>query len=139
VVHEVFPAQLSFNLMAGTLRDTEQRVERHLATLLNAATPIRLPALRVVQSPVMHCYSASLWVEFANPVEKLAGSLREEGFDIWPDDAPSVLGVAGQNGISIGAIEPDRNRRGAYWLWAVADNYRLSADNAVMLAQATLP
>lgn len=134
----IFGAQLTFNLMAGTLHETEQRVERHVATLLSAGAPVVLPSIRMTQAGVMHGYSASIWVEFRGQVEGLGRALQEEGLDVWPDDPPSVIGVAGQNGIAVGAVEADRNNRRAFWIWAVADNYRLSAENAMMLAEPVL-
>jgi len=130
----IFGAQLSFNLMAGSLHETEQRVERHVATLLSAGSPILLPSFRLTQAGVMHGYSAQIWVEFHDKVEALGRALQDEGLDVWPDAPPTAVGVAGQSGIALGAIEPDRNNRRAFWIWAVADNYRLSAENAMMLA-----
>lgn len=134
----IFGAQLSFNLMAGSLHETEQRVERHVATLLSAGSPVLLPSLRMTQAGVMHGYTAQIWVEFQDKVEALGRALQDEGLDVWPDAPPTVVGVAGQNGISLGAIEPDRNHRRAFWIWAVADNYRLSAENAMVLAEPVL-
>ncbi|MCC6586009.1 MAG: hypothetical protein IT168_04750 [Bryobacterales bacterium] len=132
---DVFGAQMSFNLLSGRLPEVEHRIERHLATLLSAGTPVALPSLRITQAAVMHGYSASIWVELETPVDRVAGKLRDEGIDVWTDDAPNVVGIAGQNGVSIGNVETDRNNRRALWLWAVADNFRVSAENAVILAE----
>lgn len=134
----VFGTQLSFNLIAGMLHETEQRVERHVASLLSAGAPVVLPSIRMTQAGVMHGYSASIWVEFRGKVEALGRALQDEGLDVWPDSPPSVLSVAGQNGIALGTVEPDRNNRRAFWIWAVADNYRLSAENAMVLAEPVL-
>jgi aspartate-semialdehyde dehydrogenase len=35
----------------------------------------------------------------------------------------------------VGAITPDRNHPEAAWLWFVADNVRLAAENAVAVAR----
>lgn len=134
----IFGTQLSFNLLAGALHESEQRVERHVATLLSAGSPVVLPSIRMTLAGVMHGYSASIWVEFQGKVDALGRALQDEGFDVWPDAPPSVVGVAGQNGIALGAVEPDRNNRRAFWIWAVADNYRLSAENAIALADPAL-
>jgi hypothetical protein len=40
------------------------------------------------------------------------------------------VGATGQAGVTAGLIELDRNNPRAVWLWAVADNYRISADSA---------
>ena len=148
----VFDTQLSFNLLARygeeapvALEESELRIERHLATLLalpgdGADAP--MPSLRVIQAPVFHGYSFSAWVEFeSNPgVETLESTLGTDSIDVrGPDtEPPTNVGQAGQGGISVGAILPDRNHAEACWLWLVADNLRLSAENAVAVARQIL-
>ena len=51
-----------------------------------------------------------------------------------PDDPPTNAAIAGQSGISVGAITADRNNSRACWFWLVADNLRLAAENAVAAA-----
>ncbi|MFN7923507.1 MAG: hypothetical protein U0Q16_25625 [Bryobacteraceae bacterium] len=132
VVKEVFHEQLAFNLMAGTLPELERRIERDLASLLGAHAPsIPLPSLRVIQAPVMHGFSFSIWMEGV-------GDLDAEGLDVWPDHAPHPVGAAGQAGISVGAVERDRNNHRAIWLWAVADQFKVAADNAVTVIESAL-
>ena len=113
---DVFDAQLAFNMLARygeealePLEGIEQRVERHLASLLAAYPAIPMPSLRLIQAPVFHGHSFSVWVEFEeNPgVEALAQALAEAGFDVRPDEPPSNVGVAGQSGLSVGAIAVD--------------------------------
>jgi aspartate-semialdehyde dehydrogenase len=58
--------------------------------------------------------------------------IEVRGMDFEP---PTNVGQAGQSGIAVGAIEPDRNDAAACWFWFVADNLRLQAENAVMVAQ----
>jgi len=144
----VFDTQVSFNLVARygqeapvRLEDSDLRIERHLATLLalpgeGEGAPI--PSLRLIQAPVFHGYSFSAWVEFEeNPgVEALQSGLATPSIDIRGDEAepPTNVGMAGQGGISVGAIEVDRNAPDACWFWLVADNLRLAAENAVAAA-----
>jgi aspartate-semialdehyde dehydrogenase len=144
---DVFDAQLAFNMLARygeeamePLEGVEQRIERHLATLLAAYPSIPMPSLRVVQAPVFHGYSFSAWVEFEdNPgAESLGRALSDAGLDVRPDDPPSNIGVAGQSGLSVGAISADPNRPRAVWFWLVADNLRLSAENALAVARELL-
>jgi aspartate-semialdehyde dehydrogenase len=139
---EVFDAQLSFNMLPrfGTealpaLEEYETRIERHLATLLAPLSAIPMPSLKLVQAPVFHGYSASLWIEFSAAVEAgaLAGTLgsvhvevRERG-----EEPASNVGAAGQSGITV-SVEPDRNNPRACWLWLVCDNLHLAAENAWM-------
>ncbi len=145
--NEVFDAQLAFNLLARygeealePLELVEQRLERHLASLLSAYPAIPMPSLRLIQAPVFHGHSFSAWVEFEeNPgVKAIARALTEAGLDVRPDDPPSNAGIAGQAGLSVGAIAVDPNQPRACWMWMVADNLRLSAENAVAVAKEVL-
>jgi hypothetical protein len=53
-------------------------------------------------------------------------------------EPPNIVGMAGQDEIGIGAVTVDRHDAQACWIWAVADNVRLSARNALMVAQQVL-
>jgi len=145
----IFDTQLGFNLLARygeeaprTLEDSELRIERHLATLLalpgeGEAAP--MPSLRLIQAPVFHGYSFSAWIEFVSSpeVEALESSLAAGFIEVrGPEfEPPTNVGHAGQSGIAIGAIAPDRNEANAYWFWLVCDNLRLMAENAVAVAK----
>ena len=146
---EVFDAQLSFSMLAKygeeakvALEETELRIERHLATLLalpGAGEGAPMPSLRLIQAPVFHGYSFGAWVEFESDpaVETLesglvTGSIEVRGSDF---EAPTNVGQAGQGGIAVGAISPDRNRPDACWFWLAADNLRLVAENGVAVAR----
>jgi len=144
---EVFDAQLSFNLLARygeeamePLEGVELRIERHLATLLAAYPAIPMPSLRLIQAPVFHGHSFSVWVEFEdNPgAQALARVLGDEGLDVRADDPPSNVSIAGQSGLSVGAIAADHNHPRAAWFWVVADNLRISAENALAVARERL-
>jgi aspartate-semialdehyde dehydrogenase len=146
---EVFDAQAGFAMLAryGTeapvsLQEAELRIERHLATLLGLegeGEGAPMPSLRLVQAPVFHGYSFSAWVEFeGNPgTEAIENGLAVEAIEVLSEefDPPNNVGQAGQSGISVGAIMPDRNNADAVWFWVAADNVRLAAENAVMVAR----
>lgn len=144
---KIFDQQLSFNMLAQygedapeSLESSELRIERHLATLLSRgpgsiAAPPPMPSLRLIQAPVFHGYSLSLWVEFeenpgAEPVEAI---LKDDRIDVRGSDLepPNAVGMAGHDGIAVGAVALDRNQPQACWIWLVADNLRLAAENAV--------
>jgi aspartate-semialdehyde dehydrogenase len=137
---DVFDTQLAFAMLARygeeatePLEGIEQRVEKHLASLLAAWDAIPMPSVRVIQAPVFHGHSFSAWVEFEeNPgVEALNRALDGNGIDVRTDEPPTNIGVAGQNGLSVGAISVDPNQARACWFWMASDNFRLSAENAV--------
>jgi aspartate-semialdehyde dehydrogenase len=144
----VFDAQLSFNLLAKygegapvPLEESELRIERHLATLLalpGEGEGVPMPSFRLIQAPVFHGYSFGAWVEFdGNPgIEAIESGLAVEPIEVRGSDVepPTNVGQAGQGGIAVGAIIPDRNNPDACWFWVVADNLRLAAENALAVA-----
>jgi aspartate-semialdehyde dehydrogenase len=144
---DVFDAQLAFNMLARygeeanePLEGIEQRLERHLASLLADRPGIPMPSLRLVQAPVFHGHSFSVWIEFEHDPDlaALKAALDSAGIDVRPDDPPSNAGIAGQSGISAGAIAIDSNHPKAVWFWLVSDNIRMAAENAVAVAKELL-
>jgi aspartate-semialdehyde dehydrogenase len=150
--HRVFDTQSSFNMLARygeaaptALEETELRIERHLATLLNlpgAGQGAPLPSLRVIQAPVFHGYTFGIWAEFVGSPEvaSVEASLASGNIEVRSGEfePPTNVGQAGQSGIAVGAIAPDRNHGDALWLWMAADNYRLAAEGAVAVARQLL-
>lgn len=146
---QVFDTQVSFNMLpqygseaVKSLEAVEAAVERHLATLLSSDPRIPMPSLRVVHAPVFHGHSFSVWVEFETRPESgaLARALAAARVEVRgkEEEAPSNVGAAGQSGITVGSIVPDRNDPRACWFWIVADNLRLAAENAVEVAREIL-
>jgi aspartate-semialdehyde dehydrogenase len=140
----IYDTQLGFTMLARygaeayePLEDIEQRIDRHLATLLGPWPRLPMPSLRLIQAPVFHGYSFSVWAEFEQSLtaedieQRLASALVE--VRTGEEEAPTNIGAAGQSGISVGVIEADRNQRNAFWFWVAADNLKLAADNAVLL------
>jgi aspartate-semialdehyde dehydrogenase len=148
VPKDVFDAQVGFNLLSrygeqapAQLSTVEQRIERHTATLLSRdGGLVSMPSLRLVQAPVFHGYSMSLWVEFEDKVEaeELGQAMACAQIEIrtQQDEAPDNVGAAGQSGLIAGDIRTDRNNARAAWLWVVADNLRLTADAVADLVSA---
>ena len=147
VPKKVFDTQLAYSMLAQLgseapvpLDDIEDRIERHLASLLERMDGVPMPSLRLIQAPVFHGYSFSFWVEFeeapgASDIED-AMSMSHEMFDVRAGDfePPNNVAVAGQSGIALGAIAPDRNSASAFWIWAATDNLRLAAESAALIA-----
>ena len=143
---EIYDAQVSFNLLPEygseapkSLESIESKIDRHLASLLAKAGNIPMPSLRLIQAPVFHGYSFSVWVEFENNPgpQRVAEGLASAQIEIRSRDeeAPTNVGATGQTGITVGSITSDRNDPRAAWFWIVADNLRLAAENAVEVAR----
>ena len=127
---------------AGSTPPVQPAVGRGLPRDRRLAGAPPMPSLRLVQAPVFHGYSFSVWVEFQDTpsVERLRETLAAAGADVRGDDLdpPSNVGVAGQSGFAAGAIESDPNNPRACWFWLAADNLRLSAEAGVAIARQTL-
>ena len=145
VPRRVFDEQLGFNILVRygsqapeALESFERRIERHLASLLAAHNGPALPSLRLIQAPVFHGHSFSLWAELEEAPEpaELERTLARAEIEVRSAgmEAPTAVGFAGQSGIAVGAIEVDRNNSCAVWFWMVADNLRIAAENALAVA-----
>lgn len=146
---EIYDTQVAFNLLPHygeeareSVEKIQERIERHLASLLAALPGIPMPSLRLIPAPVFHGYTFSVWVEFATApnmgelTELLDTPLIEvRGADV---EAPSNVGVAGESGLSAGAIQVDGNNPRAVWFWIAADNLRLHAENAAIVVRTEL-
>jgi aspartate-semialdehyde dehydrogenase len=145
VPKKVFDTQLAYAMLAQLgseapvpLSESEDRIERHVASLLERMDGVPMPSLRLIQAPVFHGFSFSFWVEFdeAPVASDIEDAMNNEMFEVRTSDLepPNNVGVAGQSGIAVGAITPDRNSGSAFWIWASADNLRLAAESAAMIA-----
>ncbi|HLK20640.1 MAG TPA: Asd/ArgC dimerization domain-containing protein [Bryobacteraceae bacterium] len=146
---EIYDAQAAFNLLPEygadsphKLAGVELKIERHLASLLATEGSVPMPSIRVIHAPVFHGYGISVWTEFENNpgMEAILDSLASNDIDIRTADhePPSNVGVAGQRGITVGAISPDRNEPRAVWFWIVTDNLRIAAENVVEVVRENL-
>jgi aspartate-semialdehyde dehydrogenase len=145
VPKKVFDAQLAYAMLAQLgpeapvpLVNIEDRIERHLATLLERMEGVAMPSLRLIQAPVFHGHSFSFWIDFEDSpaASDLEDALNHDMFDVRTSDLepPNNVGVAGESGIAVGAIAPDRNSASAFWIWAAIDNLRLAAETAALIA-----
>lgn len=140
----VFDTQVSFNMLPRLGEDapaklvaTEARIDRHLATLLSRhanGVVVPMPSVRVVQAPVFHTYSLSLWVEFESEVQvpQIEEALASAQIEIRRNDEepPDNVTAASQSGLIAGDIRIDRNNPRCAWIWVVMDNLRVVADGA---------
>jgi aspartate-semialdehyde dehydrogenase len=141
----VFDRQLAFNLLfrlgeeaREKLIDVEKVVSTQLTLLLGSTFP--LPALTLIQAPIFHAHCFSFFVEVDPAIEitELERFLQSEHLSVTQtaDEPPSPVGVAGTDTIQIGGMKRDFLNPNGLWFWAVSDNLRLSAVNAVSAAEA---
>jgi aspartate-semialdehyde dehydrogenase len=144
IPRKVFGAQLAFNLLSrpgGTggseLLALENRLRKQLKEYLQGRVP--LPALRLIQVPVFHSLAVSLFLETGQPVapEKAGEALQGERVQLRrrSQDSPSQVEVAGSDKILVDSVTADPDHPTGLWIWAVADNLRLAAVNAVEVAE----
>jgi aspartate-semialdehyde dehydrogenase len=142
----VFGQQLAFNLLPRfgrgrakgvALAAIEKRIREQLCSYLAGRAP--MPALRVFQAPVFHSVGVSLYVETAKAasVKALSEALKGERIELRQagELAPSQVEASGSSGILVDAPIPDASRANGVWIWAVADNLRLAAVNAIEIAE----
>ncbi len=143
---DFYDAQVAFNLRLTlgegakvNLRETAATIRRHLKAITDeqAASSV---ALQLVQAPVFHGYTMSIYVQLPENADSDAIRHALHGGPIvltdTDDDSPSNQSVMQEPGISI-ALTPDPLRAVAargYWLWAATDNLKLAARNAIACA-----
>jgi len=140
---QVFDTQVAFNLVARygqkaplPLEAAERRVLDHYQRI--TAGQALLPALMLVQAPIFHGHAFSIYFEMEETVslgdmtQTLAGehvlvSRAEE-------ESPSTVSAAGQGDILL-TCRSDASHENGFWVWAAADNLRITAGTAVEIAE----
>jgi aspartate-semialdehyde dehydrogenase len=142
----IYDTQVAFNAIpaAGAegkvdLQATEARLRRHYALLSGGRLPA--VAIQLVHAPVFHAHTISIGLEVERAMT--ADQLRQllaasEHIDVAPSDeeSPSNLAAAGQDEVlvRVRAAEDETAATQRFWLWAAADNLKLTAANAVACA-----
>ncbi|MGC1780951.1 MAG: Asd/ArgC dimerization domain-containing protein [Acidobacteriaceae bacterium] len=152
---EVFGAQTAFSLVVSfgaegriALASAAEDIRRQYAKIVPATA--NALALQVIQVPVFHGYSVSIALEFAQPIaadglaRALAGphvhivprasefpgnvqAVEEEEIQILVRPVLRIGAIAGKT--AAGTRTTDR-----FWVWSVADNLKLAAQNAIACA-----
>jgi aspartate-semialdehyde dehydrogenase len=140
---DVFDAQVAFNMVARygqksepTLDSVEARILRHYRKI--AAEDAPQPSVIVLQAPIFHGHAVALFLEFSETVEaqSLAQALAGDHVTISgaQEEAPSNVIAAGQPNVLV-SVKGDATQPNAVWVWAAADNLRISALTAVDCAE----
>ena len=141
----VYDTQVAFNATPVfgeaskfSLGGSEARIRRHY-DLLSAGQLPEL-AVQLIHAPVFHGYGISLAVKLDQPVilEHVDAALGGEHVDvlIGDGDPPTNLSTAGQPEILVRARTQDgtETESDTFWIWAAADNLKLTALNALACA-----
>ena len=143
---EVFDAQVAFNLLARygqkshpALDSVEARALRHYRLIAGADAP--QPSLMMLQAPIFHGHAVALFLEMeaAADLAELSRALAGDHVSIAAsdEDPPSNVSSAGQSDIQLW-LKPDPVQPNGVWLWAAADNLRISALTAVECAESMM-
>ena len=140
---DVFDIQVAFNMVARygqnshpTLDSVEARVLRHYQKIAGPSAP--QPSLLLLQAPIFHGHALAVYLEMEDPpaLESLSQSLSGEHLTLVTPEQPWPTNVssAGQADILI-SLKNDSSQPNGVWIWAVADNLRISALTAVECAE----
>ena len=143
---DVFDAQVAFNMVARygqksqpTLDSVEARVLRHYQKI--AGADASQPSLLLLQAPIFHSHALAVFLEFASAVDVPALSQALAGDHVAipgaDEDSPSNVSSAGQADIQL-SLKIDPVQPNGVWLWAAADNLRISALTAVECAESMM-
>src|SRR5580692_5308445 len=143
---EVFDAQVAFNLVARygqkshpSLDSVESRVLRHYRLIAGADAPH--PSLMLLQAPVFHGHALAVFLDIEAAVDgaELSRALAGDNVVVTrsDEDTPSDVTSAGQSDIQLW-LKPDPLQPKGVWLWAAADNLRISAVTAVECAESMM-
>jgi aspartate-semialdehyde dehydrogenase len=140
---DVFDVQVAFNMVARygqksqpALDSVESRILRHYRKIAGEAAP--QPSLILLQAPVFHGHALAVFLEMEHPVDIPALTLALAGdhvaFPGAEDETPSNVSAAGQADIQV-SVKSDPVQPNGVWIWAAADNLRISALTAVECAE----
>jgi aspartate-semialdehyde dehydrogenase len=140
---DVFDAQVAFNMVARygqksqpTLDSVEARILRHYRKITGDGAP--QPSLMLLQAPVFHSHALAVFLELESPADVPALSKVLAGDHVAipgpEEDSPSNVSSAGQANILLW-LKKDPTQANGVWLWAAADNLRISALTAVECAE----
>ncbi len=140
---DVYDAQVAFNMLARygpksqpALGSVEARILRHYRKIAGDDAP--QPSLMLLQAPIFHGHALAVFLEMESSIDVLALSQILAGDHVTvpgaDDDPPSNVSSAGQPDILL-SLKTDPAHPNGVWLWAAADNLRISALTAVECAE----
>lgn len=139
---EVFDEQVAFNMLGRfgdasslSLKRIEDRIAAHLKSI--SGSNVAVPSLMLVQAPTFHAHTFSIYIQFEREIDITALSNAITGDHVTVvgagEDGPSNVNAAGQGTVLL-SIQRDGRNPDSFWLWAAADNLKISAMTAVECA-----
>jgi len=139
---DIYDTQVAFNLMASlgdaakvSLDTVSAKISRHLGVLSVGAAD-QTVTLQLIQGPVFHGFTASVFLEFRLGVEEssMRDALDGGVWELLDEPSASNESVAGRDEILLSMTTTKAKEGSAFWVWMAADNLRLAATNAVACA-----
>jgi aspartate-semialdehyde dehydrogenase len=142
---KVFDVQVAFNTIARygqqahtQLEAVEARIVRHFQKVTRGR--VAAPATVLVQAPIFHAHIFSIYIEVEPRASlgDLEQALQGEHVTLiraGQEEGPSNVTAAGRDEVLL-SVRRDPQHENGFWLWAAADNLRLSALTAVDCATA---
>ena len=145
IPRKIFGAQLAFNLLPrlGKVKAQKRGVsqEEEIRSELGPFLPpsLEMPVPRIFHLPVFYSVGVSLYLDLVEAVSLQEFEKALEGPRIKVRSAnqlpPSSVEVMGSDCILAEVLPAEGPTQADYWIWAVADNIRLPALNAVEIAE----
>jgi aspartate-semialdehyde dehydrogenase len=143
----VFDAQVGFNTLSSygpesgiKFADARTRISGEARRYLEGRAPI--PAITLIQAPVFHSHTFTVYAEFKNipELDDLAARLQSAGLKVAraKDEPPTNVNVVGDSRPVLRQPERDPGIETGVWLWGAADNLRVPAASAVAIAEKLL-
>jgi aspartate-semialdehyde dehydrogenase len=140
---DVFDAQVAFNMVARYGQKSQPPLDSKEALILGhyrkiAGLQAPAPSILLLQAPIFHGHAMAVFLELdgSPDLQTLSEALAGDHITIPKpeDDAPSNVTSAGQPNIQL-LIKNHPTQPNGVWLWAAADNLRISALTAVECAE----
>jgi aspartate-semialdehyde dehydrogenase len=138
----VFDAQVAFALLdcfgpASSQNLLTMREQMRDEIILCTAGKAALPAFQLLHAPVFYGVTFAACAEVEPPTNhpRIVEACKRAGFAAARDDEGlSNVSAAGESVVLLTSPHADPASVGTWWFWGAADNIRLPAWNAVMLA-----
>ena len=134
VEKKVFGGQLAFNVLPEPefSAATERRILNQLDAIFGQTFP--KPSLHAVQVPVFHSHAFSMFINVANGGELAGLFAKNPTFEMHDSsESASPVGVVSSDKIHLERVRSTST--GNHVVWAVADNLRIAASNAIQTAE----